>query len=122
MMLALLFVRTAIGLVTGALGWALCHAVSPEVPAMIAAVLAGLLGGMACASLSPMNGQQIALICGVIMTAVAFAYPWRAAEAETIWLARYWPIWILPAYLSGAATWLVTARALQNSRGGASRD
>ncbi len=116
MMLVLLLLRTAIGLLSGGLVWLLVTLYAPSWGAMAAAVLGGFGGGMVCMSLGPSTGQQIALTAGLVATVVAFATVWQETHPHN-WALNYWPVWILPGFMAGAACWLLSARWLQNSKG-----
>ena len=117
MYLILLLLRTAIGMLTGVLVWLLLVWLAPQAGPLLAVVVGGLAGGAVCMSLGPSLGQQLALTAGLIMTLVAFFAIWEARFPHN-WVLNYWPAWILPAYMAGAAIWLLTARALQGRSGG----
>ncbi len=117
MYLTLLLLRTAIGMLTGVLVWMVLGNLTDWGPLPMA-VVSGVCGGMVCVSLGPSIGQQLALICGLVMTVVAFFTAWDSDAGQGNIVVAYWPLWILPAYSSGGAMWLLLARALQKKTGG----
>ncbi|MCP5181287.1 MAG: hypothetical protein H6993_00300 [Pseudomonadales bacterium] len=110
----LIFIRTAIGVGVAVLVWLLvvqAGHLEGDTLHFAAPVLAGLVGGMTCASLSPSQGLFLAATCSVVLCLVAMApnaafAPWRT-----------WSLLLIPSFLFGAAGWVFLARWLQNRFG-----
>jgi len=114
MLLALLFVRTAIGLFAGVLTWLLVVRFGPFSETVLpyaAPALAGLVGGLTCTSLSPSQGLRIAATCGTIFTLVTML-PMSSGDAMHVW-----SLLLIPGYLAGALGWLMLARWIQRRAG-----
>lgn len=110
MLLLLLFIRTAIGIMAGVLGWFLLTRFVPVPTVLLPLVVpfgAGFAGGLACMSMTPAQGLRIAATCGVIL-GILTVMPRGGGD----W--NIWSLTVLPGYLSGASAWLAAARLLQN--------
>jgi|GEM_PF-2954535 len=107
----LLFLRTAIGLLTAVLTTALLNQYQ-LVPAVAAAwfvpLIAGAGGGLACSSLSPSQGVELAATCGAILGLVMLV-PWSGGGGWN-WHA----LLVVPGFVTGALGWVMMARWLQN--------
>ena len=116
MYVLLLVLRTAIGVLSAILVWVVIQGFLPAFGPLLGAVAAGFAGGTVCMSLGPSIGQQLAAIAGLVTMALAFGTAWEPLYPHN-WVFNYWPLWILPAFVAGAATWLLIARALQRDGG-----
>ncbi len=107
----LLFIRTAIGLFTAVLATALLnqYLMMPPLAALwLVPSIAGLCGGLACSSLSPSQGVELAATCGAILGLVLLV-PWGRGSGWD-WHA----LMVIPGFIAGALSWVMMARWLQN--------
>lgn len=107
----LLFIRTAIGLFTAVLATALLnqYQILPSLAAVwMVPLIAGACGGLACSSLSPSQGVELAATCGAILGLVMMV-PWAGGGAWN-WHA----LMVIPGFIAGALSWVMMARWLQN--------
>ncbi len=111
----LLFLRTAIGLLTAVLTTALLnqYQLLPSVAALwFVPLLAGTCGGFACSSLSPSQGVELAATCGAILGLVMLV-PWSGdGSGSDGW--NWHALLLVPGFVTGALGWVMMARWLQN--------
>ena len=106
----LLFIRTAIGIFAAVLATALINQaalVPPVAAAWLVPLLAGFCGGLACSSLSPSQGVELAATSGAIL-ALVILVPWPGGS-HWEWHA----LLLLPGFVSGALGWVMLARWFQ---------